>query len=103
MAIDTTTTTDGIQNDEQLRQAVSEAGRLLQEIQDYLKRELRPEGQVRFPRGFILPADEYRTRIAPFIKNETLKKNLSCAASKSLSSRSTSARCMREQHGQFGA
>ena len=66
-----------IENDDQLKQAVADAGALLQEIQDYLKLVDRPEGRVRFPRGFIQPADSHRRRIGVFIKDPLFKKNLS--------------------------
>lgn len=66
-----------IENDKQLKEAVSEAGLILQEIQDYLGTDRPKTGRVRFPRGFIRPVSHYYGRIAPFVSDETLRRNLS--------------------------
>ena len=66
-----------IENDEQLEEAAAEAGQLLQDIQEYLDRDFRPAGKVRFPRGFIKTASYYRSRIKSFVHDETVRKNLS--------------------------
>lgn len=66
-----------IHNDDELDDAVARAGELLQDIQDYLERDLRSAGKVRFPRGFIRGASYYRRRIQSFVPDETVRKNLS--------------------------
>jgi hypothetical protein len=59
----------------ELAQAVSEAGRLLQEIQDYKGRDLDKACRVRFPRGWIRSAAHQRARVA-FISDSVLKDNV---------------------------
>jgi len=54
---------------------VQEAGRLLQEIQDYCGRNYKEDAKVRFPRGFLRTAESQRTRL-PFVKDADLKSNL---------------------------
>ncbi|WP_148309090.1 hypothetical protein [Sphingopyxis fribergensis] len=69
-----------IENDEQLKVAVSQASSLVQEISDYVKANPRQDfyGRIRFPRGFIKTAPEIRRNLR-FIENETLKRNVSYA------------------------
>lgn len=52
-----------IKSDAELAAAVEKAGGLLQEIQDYVKRDFTRPTKVRFPRGYIRPASEARTRL----------------------------------------
>lgn len=47
----------------ELSEAVRKAGELLQNIQDYLGDRKSEEGRVRFPRGFIKSADDYRSKL----------------------------------------
>ena len=49
-----------IENDEQLYEAVEEAGATLQSIQDYVQRDFSRSAKVRFPRGYIRTAQEAR-------------------------------------------
>ena len=65
-----------IHNDEELAVAVTKAGELLQEIQNYVKRDFSKPAKVRFPRGYIRPASEGRTRLG-FLDNSHLKSNIS--------------------------
>lgn len=65
-----------IHNDEELSVAVTKAGELLQEIQHYVKRDFSKPAKVRFPRGYIRPASEGRTRLG-FLDNSHLKSNIS--------------------------
>lgn len=69
-----------ISTEEELRVAVEEAGNLLQEIQEYLTREglsyvEHPNAKVRFPRGYIRPAEVQRKRM-PFVRDSALRTNL---------------------------
>jgi len=69
-----------IHNDNELRAAAEQAGVLLQQMQDYLHAAdlhhvERPDAKVRFPRGFIRPANLQRRRL-PFVENPALKDNL---------------------------
>jgi len=65
-----------IHNDEELAVAVAKAGDLLQEIQVYAKRDFSKPAKVRFPRGYIRPASEARTRLG-FLNKSHLKSNIS--------------------------
>lgn len=65
-----------IHNDNELTAAVTRAGGLLQEIQDYAKRDFSKPAKVRFPRGYIRPAAEGRTRLG-FLNHSHLKSNIS--------------------------
>jgi len=65
-----------INNDEELAQAVIKAGNLLQEIQNYAKRDFSKPAKVRFPRGYLRTAAEARTRLG-FLENAHLKSNVS--------------------------
>ena len=69
-----------IENAQQLRAAVNEAGGLIQEISDYLAQH--PEHQriarLRFPRGYIRTAYYTRQRLE-FVQNEVLRRNVSYA------------------------
>ena len=65
-----------IENDHQLAEAVNEAGALLQEIQDYLGRDLAKSAKVRFPRGYIRTAAQARSRLG-FLPQSHLKANIS--------------------------
>jgi hypothetical protein len=69
-----------IRNDEELKEAVSQASALLQSIHEYCVEQNHPwseleAAKVRFPRGFIRPAAYQRHRL-PFIKDQNLKSNL---------------------------
>lgn len=65
-----------IQNDEELLQRVTEASALLQEIQDYVRRDFSKSAKIKFPRGYIRTAAEARTRIR-FVKDKNLSSNVS--------------------------
>ena len=65
-----------ISNDKELSEAVTKAGSLLQEIQDYCGRVNRYNAKVRFPRGYLRTASSQRERL-PFVKDSDLKSNLS--------------------------
>jgi hypothetical protein len=65
-----------ISNDKELSEAVTKAGSLLQEIQDYCDRVNRDDAKVRFPRGYLRTASSQRERL-PFVKDSDLKSNLS--------------------------
>lgn len=65
-----------INNDEELAQAVIKAGNLLQEIQNYAKRDFSKSAKVRFPRGYLRTAAEARSRLN-FLENSYLKSNVS--------------------------
>jgi hypothetical protein len=67
-----------IRSDAELASAVEKAGNLLQEIQDYTKRDFSKPAKVRFPRGYIRPASEARTRLG-FLAHSHLKSNISYA------------------------
>lgn len=69
-----------IETDEQLGEAVTQCGVLVQEITDYLATHPRREwhGRVRFPRGFLKTNAEIRLGL-PFIEDDTLKRNVSYA------------------------
>ena len=64
-----------ITNNTELEVAVTKAGGLLQQIQDYCGRSYNSSAQVRFPRGFLRTADEHRCRLE-FVDNKDLKSNL---------------------------
>lgn len=65
-----------IQTDQQLAAKLDQAGALLQEIQDYVKRDFKKSAKVRFPRGFIRTADVARQRLG-FLKESNFKRNAS--------------------------
>lgn len=65
-----------IENDKELAQAVIDAGLLLQEIQDYARRDFSKSAKVRFPRGYLRTADQARSRL-DFLENPHLKSNIS--------------------------
>ena len=69
-----------ISNDHELREAATEASRLIQEIHDYCRTNGKtiaevPDAQVRFPRGFIRSAGYQRSRF-PFLTDPDLKSNI---------------------------
>lgn len=64
-----------ITNDTELAVAVSEAGALLQQIQDYCGRNKDESAKVRFPRGYLRTADNHRRKLS-FIADADLKSNL---------------------------
>lgn len=65
-----------INNDNELALAVIKAGNLLQEIQNYAKRDFTKSAKVRFPRGYLRTAAQARTRLV-FLDNTHLKCNIS--------------------------
>ena len=67
-----------IENDQQLGDAVGRAGELLQDIQNYCGRENRVGARVRFPRGFLQTAVEYRRQL-PRLQQPGLAQNISYA------------------------
>lgn len=64
-----------IQNDDDLARAVSKASSLMQEIQDYTKRDFAKKAELRFPRGHIRSAGDARKRLG-FLENSPLKDNI---------------------------
>jgi hypothetical protein len=67
-----------ITSDDELESKVQEASALLQEIQDYVKRDFTKAAKVRFPRGFLRTAAEARERL-PFLERSHFKSNVSYA------------------------
>ena len=69
-----------IENEDQLRDAVREAGNLIQQISDYVRHNRRHQrlSRVRFPRGFIKTAYAIRQNLK-FIDNAVLRQNVSYA------------------------
>lgn len=69
-----------IENDAQLADAVLTAGRLIQEISDYVKKNPASEAtaKLRFPTGFLRTARFHRNQLQ-FVANANLRKNLSYA------------------------
>ena len=63
------------ENDRQLADAVAQANELLQAIQDHVGRDVRPEAQLRFPRGYLRTNLEARKLLA-FVRKPRLKQNL---------------------------
>jgi hypothetical protein len=57
-----------IKNDAQLATAVANAGQLLQDIQDYALRADRDDAKVRFPRGVMKTAEEYRAQLPRYVE-----------------------------------
>ncbi|WP_441228861.1 hypothetical protein AB7813_27180 [Tardiphaga sp. 20_F10_N6_6] len=56
-----------ITNDQELAGAVTQAGDLIQSIQDYCAKTNREDAKVRFPRGLIGTADTYRARFPAYL------------------------------------
>lgn len=65
-----------IESDEELEAAITEASALLQEIQNYVRRDFSKKAKVRFPRGFLRTAAEMRRRLT-FLPRSALKANIS--------------------------
>ena len=65
-----------INSDSGLKNAVTQASILLQEIQDYCGRKYNASARARFPRRFLRTAAEQRGRLS-FVENNDLKSNLS--------------------------
>jgi hypothetical protein len=64
-----------VSNDVELTEAVNEASRLIQEIQDYIGRDFSKPAQLRFPRGYLRTASESRRRVS-FLSDATLRSNI---------------------------
>lgn len=64
-----------IANDDELREALDEASRLIQQIQDYVGRDFSKPAKVRFPRGYLRTAEESRRRVN-FLPDTTLRSNI---------------------------
>lgn len=64
-----------ISNDNELREAVDEASRLIQQIQDYAGRDFTKPAKVCFPRGYLRTAAESRRRVS-FLADTTLRSNI---------------------------
>ena len=64
-----------ITNDREMRMAIAQAGALLQEVQQYVGREIRPDAKVRFPRGFLHTAARHRTAI-DYVADGNLRDNM---------------------------
>jgi hypothetical protein len=67
---------DRIENDGELREAIAEASWLLQLVSDYTGRQSRDDARLRFPRGFLRTAVQWRDTLS-FIRKPTLRTNLS--------------------------
>ncbi|HEV2631419.1 MAG TPA: hypothetical protein VGV41_22575 [Pseudolabrys sp.] len=65
-----------IANDAELIRAVSTAGRLVQEIQDYCGRSARDNSRINFPRGLIGTAEQYRNLCPSYLSQ---RQKSSCA------------------------
>ncbi len=65
-----------ISNDTELENVATKAGKLLQEIQNYLGSDTKPKGKVRFPRGYLRTAAELRKKFW-FINDQIALKNIS--------------------------
>lgn len=64
-----------INNEEELAEAVAEAGRLVQEIQNYVGRDFSRPARLRFPRGYLRTASQARRRVA-FLNDRQLQSNI---------------------------
>lgn len=64
-----------IRNDDELRIAVDQVNRLIQQIQDYSGRDLTKPARIRFPRGYLRTAAEARKRVN-FLSDYVLKSNI---------------------------
>lgn len=69
-----------IDSEKELAEAVSECGRLVQDITDYLATNPRKEwhSRIRFPRGYLKTNADIRAGLQ-FIADDTLKRNVSYA------------------------
>ena len=56
-----------IKSDAELVNTVAAAGQHLQDIHDYVQRADRDDAKVRFPRGVIKTADDYRALCAGYL------------------------------------
>ena len=65
-----------VTNEVQLQNVLQRIGADLQDVQNYLGDTCRKDTKFRFPRGFIRRAADLRKRFG-FLKNDTLKRNLS--------------------------
>jgi hypothetical protein len=59
----------------ELEEAVTEASRALQRIQELVGRSALKDAEVRFPRGYLRTAGEHRDRF-PFVEDKDLRANL---------------------------
>ena len=64
-----------IHNDDELRAAIDEASGLIQQIQDYVGRDISRPAKLRFPRGYLRTAAEARRRVT-FLTDPTLRSNI---------------------------
>lgn len=64
-----------ITNDQELMQASTTVGQLLQDIQDYVGRVPSDMARVRYPRGFLRTADQHRANLT-FVEDGVLRTNL---------------------------
>ena len=67
-----------IQSDQELNEALERVGKDIQAIQDYVGRDFTRPCKIRFPRGYIRTAAEFRSRLT-FILDTTLRENISYA------------------------
>jgi hypothetical protein len=65
-----------INNDAELKKAISKADQLIQAIHDYAGRDFPKPCQLRFPRGYVRTANMQRNRM-PFLPKGPLKDNIS--------------------------
>jgi len=64
-----------INSEQELEKTISQVGKLLQEIQDYVGRDFTKTCRIRFPRGYIRTASQHRKKL-PFVKKKSLQSNL---------------------------
>ena len=64
-----------VTDDRTLRVAVRQAGDLLQAAQDYLGRKLSERARVRFPRGYLRAASDWREQLG-FMRSAGVKNNV---------------------------
>ena len=65
-----------ISTDQELKDAIDEAGGLIQSIQDYVGRDFTKDAKLRFPRGYLRTASEQRSHLS-FLDDQQLRKDLS--------------------------
>lgn len=64
-----------IRDDSELQKAIDDASGLIQQIQDYVGRDVSKRAKLRFPRGYLRTAGEAR-RLVSFLTDATLRSNI---------------------------
>lgn len=67
-----------IESDRELEKIIRRVGGDIQAIQDYVGRDFTRECKIRFPRGYIRPAANFRSRLE-YVADRTLRENISYA------------------------